>query len=197
MRTGTIPFQFDIAKAMGQFLALPDARASAVQLTLPFVSVMVYPSIREQRHAQSLIVRLADRRVLNAQECCDTCITDALRSIQEIRSMLVDEQVELIGEEEGSLHGLIGLMLAAIRQFLTYEQSILAGHHGMSGTTAADDRHHEARQPYFDALEMLRGHLARAIGQLAIIADVERPSSAVLDDYQVPWDLRAYRPLAR
>lgn len=65
---------------------------------------------------------MADRRVLSGQECCDGCIDDALKSLQDLRQMLVDKQVELSDMQDGPLFLLIDMMRVGIRQFQTYEQ---------------------------------------------------------------------------
>lgn len=94
MRTGAIPFQFDLtdllAKARRQF----GGRIGDVTLNLPFVSVAVSPKDRERQIAREIVIRLRDRRVLSAWECCDDCIDNALASLREVRQTLVENQVE-------------------------------------------------------------------------------------------------------
>lgn len=191
MRSGVIPFKFDISESLGALRRTSDARQSSVELSLPFITVRAHPSPHETQLARELLLRLRDRRVLSSQECCDNCIDEALRSLQAIRSALVEAQVRLIDEEDRGLHGIIELMLVAIRQFLTFEQSI-----------ATDEprriekgdfyRPCEARQSYFDALELLRGHLSRCLGQLAVIAGLP-PFDGLVADYRGPWDMNAYQ----
>ena len=65
------------------------------------------------------MIRMAERRVLNASECCDNCIDQALESLQKIRSLLVDKQVELADHTDGALYLLIEAIDEPIRQFLT------------------------------------------------------------------------------
>jgi hypothetical protein len=143
----------------------------------------------DQRLARILLTKLQDRRVLSAQECCDSCISDALRSLQEIRATLVNSQVELANN--GALYMLIELMLVAIRQFLTFEQNLSCA------TNINDDetvvRHPDDRQQYFDALELLRGHLSRCLGQMAVVAALEVPTDGLLGGYRGPWPLDAYK----
>ncbi len=128
------------------------------------------------------MIRLADRRVLNAWECCDGCIDGALKSIQEIRRMLVDKQVELAHRTDSALYLLIELMAEGIRQFLTFEQSL---------STGRDDRA-EVQEGYFAGLEMLRAHLHRSLRQVSVIAGTEIPSIADAMRYDDSWDLNAY-----
>ena len=190
MRSGAIPFQFDVSRVLDQFARNPDARTSADRLDLPSMSVLVHFSPVERASAKALLIRLKDRRVLSQHECCDGCIDDALRSLQEIRSTLVDKQVELAGESEGGLYLLIELMLVAIRQFLTFEQTLNGGDDtpraGLGG------REPDARQQYFDALELLRGHLSRCLGQVAVVAGANIPSDGFVENYRGPWPVEAY-----
>ncbi|MEW5683920.1 MAG: hypothetical protein AB1942_03270 [Pseudomonadota bacterium] len=176
---------------LDQFARNPDARTSADQLDLPFLSVLVHLSPAERASAQALLIKLKDRRVLSQHECCDGCINDALRSLQEIRSMLVAEQIELAGVSEGGLYLLLELMLAAIRQFLTFEQTL--GRPLKAEGNPFAQRHPDDRQRYFDALELLRGHLSRCLGQVAIVAALKIPSDGFVDGYRGPWPLEAYK----
>src|SRR5688572_8758993 len=115
MRSGALPFRFDISGLLATVAQNPNARATAVPITLPFVSVMSDPTDRERRLAGELVVQLRDRRVLQSRECCDGCIDDALRSLQEIRSELVRAQLQLVGDEGVILGQLVELMLIGIR----------------------------------------------------------------------------------
>jgi hypothetical protein len=191
MRSGAIPFQFDISRVLHQFAGVPDARPAASRLDLPFLSVLIEFTPVERNSARTLLIRLRDRRVLSAQECCDGCIDDALRSLQEIRSILLDQQVELANDSGRALNLLTDLMSVAIRQFLTFEQRI-------SQRTEFDSqgpsrRHPDDLQQYFDALELLRGHLSRCLGQVAVIAGMSVPSDGLLEEYRGPWPLEAYK----
>ncbi|HEY0838473.1 MAG TPA: hypothetical protein VGE72_31485 [Azospirillum sp.] len=193
MRNNAIPFQFEIAEVLKDLARSADARPSAVQLSLPFISVLVHPSIMERDVAAEIVVRAGDRRVLSAQECCDGCIDDALRSLQELRAQLVSKRVELIGERDGSLYQLIELMLIAIRQFLTFQQQLSSRYRGRASETGERFRSPEDRQTYFYALELLRGHLSRCLGQIAIIAGICVPSDGLIAGYQGAWPMDAYK----
>ena len=107
-------------KAQARILA---GRLGNVTLQLPFVSIAVNPKDRERQVARELVIRLRDRRVLSAWECCDDCIDRAaLTSLQEIRQILVNKQVELFDVSAGPLYLLIDAMALGIRQFLTFEE---------------------------------------------------------------------------
>lgn len=100
MRTGTIPFKFDVSSLITQARKV-GSRVGNVTIKLPFVDIDVDPQDQERRIARELVIRLRDRRVLSAWECCDNCIDSALASLQEIRQTLVDKQVELSDLQDG------------------------------------------------------------------------------------------------
>lgn len=193
VRTGKVPFQFDIADLLARARRQASGRLGDVTLNLPFVSFSVSLKDQEQQVAREIVIRIKDRRVLSAWECCDNCIDHALTSLQEIRSTLVDKQVELSSVQDGPLYLLIDAMTSGIRQFLTYEE-LLKG--------SNDFQHHprfsefrrppDVRQAYFEALEILRGHLSRCLGQIAVIAGMDVPAGGLSAHYVGPWQVEAY-----
>ena len=94
------PFKFDIRDIMRRLQKVPLC-VDGVTITLPFVEVSVKPDKVERKVAREIVIRLADRRVLNAFECCDNCIDMALKSLQEIREVIVEKQVELSEKATG------------------------------------------------------------------------------------------------
>lgn len=170
-------FQFDLSKLIDQMRQLPEA-VDGVSINLPFVSVSVKPADVERRVAREVVIRMADKRILNAHECCDSCIDQALDSLQDIRRLLVDKQVELSAKVDGPLYLMLEAMAEAIRQFLTFEQRL--------------DRNPENRPRYFAALEMLRSHLHRVLLQVSAIAETEVPRIAGHMRYDDTWELAAY-----
>lgn len=192
MRSGAIPFQFDVSEVLGRLRRLTSGSVTEVALQLPFLSITVAPRDLEKKIAREIVIRLKDRRVLSAWECCDSCIDQALASLQEIRRILVDKQVELSDAQDGPLYLLVELMAAGIRQFLTYEQALQRGvapPRGLESFHRPDD----VRQAYFDALELLRGHLSRCLGQIAALGGIEMPSEGVITHYQGGWQVEAYK----
>ncbi len=182
MRDLKPPFKFDLSALLGRIHRLP-VTVDGVSLSLPFLSVSIKPLDVERRVARELVIRLADRRVLNAFECCDDCIDRALTSLQEIRRLLVDKQVELSDRPDSPLYLLLELIAEALRQFFTFEQRL--------------DRRFESREAYFAALEMLRAHIHRVLLQVAKIADTNIPKIAETMRYDEAWQLDAYeRPAA-
>ncbi len=140
MRDVTPPFQFDLTGLIAKVRQLPRV-VDGVTIKLPFISISVKPDDKERRIAREIVIRMADRRVLNAFECCDNCIDHALESLREIRRLLVDKQVELSDGADGALYLLLEAMAESIRQFSTFEQRLT--------------RQPEDQQKYFAALEML------------------------------------------
>ncbi|WP_143596317.1 hypothetical protein [Tistlia consotensis] len=189
------PFRFDLT-ALIQRARRELARRTdgvSVTLSLPFLSFTATPADIERRVAREVVIRMSDRRVLSAQECCDTCIDQALESLQSIRSVLVDKQVELAHLADGPLYLLLEVMLEGVRQFLTFEQRLSSqGHERDYGDPRDFHRPLDQREAYFGALEALRGHLSRCLGQVAVIANVELPSIGMIAAYQEAWPLEAY-----
>jgi hypothetical protein len=105
----------------------------------------------------------------------------------------VAKQVEISDVADGPLYLLIDAIALGIRQFLTYEELLkrrddaLPHRHFRGFHRPAD-----TRQTYFDALEVLRGHLSRCLGQIAILAGMEAPTDGLIAHYQGPWQLEAY-----
>ncbi|WP_420345390.1 hypothetical protein [Pelagibius sp.] len=164
-----------------------------VSLSLPFISITASPADLERRIARELLIRLSDRRVLSGKECCDNCIDQSLESLQSIRAILVDKQVELSQLSDGSLYLLLELMLEGLRQFLTFEQRISTSQSNWEGGDHPDfHRPPGQREMYFEALETLRGHLSRCLGQIAVIADMEVPKVGAIPSYQNAWPKEVY-----
>jgi hypothetical protein len=187
------PFQFDLAALIQRARRTFQKRVEGVSISLPFVSFSVRPDDREKRVAREIVVRLADRRVLVASECCDGCIDQALASLQEIRTLLVDKQVELADLPDSALYLLLDFMREGIRQFLTFEQRLGSREPLRPGERR---REHEARELYCAGLEALRAHLHRCLIQVAEIAGVEIPGIADHMRYDPTWALDVYTPPA-
>ena len=192
MRSGSIPFRFDLTELLSRARRQFNKRVGNVTLSLPFISMAVSPKDRERQVAREILIRLKDRRVLSARECCDNCVERALASLQEIRKVLVDKQVELADCHDGPLYLLIDTMLAGIRQFLTFEETLRLD----ADVRARPRAHklHDVRQDYFDALELLRSHLSHCLDQIATLAAMKVPKDSLISHYRGPWPSDAYLP---
>lgn len=184
MRDMKAPFRFDIAGLITRFRSLPIDTEATVTVGLPGLRITAKVDDVERRVARELVIRLADRRVLNAWECCETCIERALDSVQEIRRLLIDKQVELAKRTRSPLYLLLELMAEGIRQVLTFEETI-----GRDDGTLPS---FIAQERYFAGLEALRAHIYRTMIQVATVADVEIPRIADDMRYDANWDLDAY-----
>jgi len=173
------PFKFDIEGIVNRLRKLPIS-VDGITITLPFIEVSVKADARERKVAREMVIRLADRRVLNAFECCDNCINQALQSLQEIRQVIVDKQVELSDETDSALFLLMDSIRDAIRQFLTFQQRL------------STERRFDNRELYFAALEMLRAHIHRTLLQISKIAEMEIPGISAHMRYDGNWQLEAY-----
>ncbi len=173
------PFKFDISGIVSRLRKLPVS-GDGVTVTLPGVKVTLKPDHVERTVAREVVIRLADRRVLNASECCDGCIDNALKSLQEIRQTIVEMQVELSSKTDSVLYLLLDSIRDSIRQFLTFEQRLTSRSPG-------------SRELYFAALEMLRAHIHRSLLQVSKIADMEIPGISAAMRYDDNWQLDAYQ----
>ena len=180
------PFKFDVSGIVKRFRKLPIS-VDGVTISIPFVSMTVKPNDVERKVAREIVIRLADRRVLSSKECCDGCITDALKSLQEIRAITVDKQVELSSKTDGVLYLLLDFIRDSIRQFLTFEQRLRK--------LRKEER--EKREIYFAALEGLRRHIHRTLLQISKIADMEIPGIVDYLRYDEHWQMEAYKALPR
>lgn len=197
MREYSPPFKFDLRSLIVRTRQKLNTQVDGVSINLPFISFNVKPDDVQQHVAREIIIRMADRRVLNAFECCDNCIDQALASLQEIRAMLVDKQVELGKLTESPVYLLAEFMREGIRQFLTFEQR-LQGESTRSPIVLAQNsdfhRPPDTREKYFAALEMLRAHLHRCLLQVAKVADMPIPKISKNMRYDEAWMLDAYEP---
>ncbi|MBZ6380095.1 hypothetical protein B5C34_14535 [Pacificimonas flava] len=194
MRSGDIPFKFDLTDLLARARRQVGGRIGDVTLNLPFISIAVSPKDRERTVAREVVLRLRDRRVLSAWECCDGCIERALTSLMEIRKIIVDKEVELAELQDGPLFLLLDAMAAGIRQFMTFEELLKRDEDAPPHLCFGEfNRPPDVRQAYFDGLEILRGHLSRCLGQIALIAGMPMPTDGIVENYQGPWQLEAYQ----
>lgn len=178
---------------LGRVRRQASGRLGDVTINLPFLSIAVSPKDRERQLAREIVIRLRDRRVLSAWECCDDCIDKALASLREIRQTLTDKQVELSDMQDGPLFLLLDAMASGIRQFMTFEELLRRDRDARPHPRFGDfHRPSHTRQAYFDALEILRGHLSRCLGQVAAIAGMPAPEEGLIVNYQGPWQIEVY-----
>ena len=194
MRSGDIPFKFDLTDLLARARRQVASRIGDVTLNLPFISIAVSPKDRERIVAREIVLRLRDRRVLSAWECCDDCIDRALASLKEIRQFIVDKEVDLAEFQDGPLFLLLDAMATGIRQFMTFEELLQRDENAPPHPRFGEFRRRaDVRQAYFDGLEILRGHLSRCLGQIAIVAGMPAPTDGIIENYRGPWQVEAYK----
>ena len=193
MRSLSPPFKFRFGNLIATARRKLNNRVGGITISLPFISIGVCPDDLEQQVAREIVIRMADRRVLNSFECCDGCIDQALISLQKIRAELVNQQVKHSKATNGPLYFVIEFMLEAIRQFLTFEQRLCEPPESQLWRPDQNERRtSNEREAYFAALEMLRGHLYRCLAQVSAIAKVEIPKITRHMRYDSAWETEAY-----
>lgn len=75
MRSGDIPFKFDITDLIAKARRQVKGRVGEITLTLPFVSMAISPKDKERAVARELVIRLKDRRVLQVGNAATTAST--------------------------------------------------------------------------------------------------------------------------
>lgn len=186
-------FQFDISDSIKKARKFINKHVDGVTIEIPFIAFSIKPTDIEKKTARELLIRLSDKRVLNSKECCDNCIDSALTSLQEVRKILVDKQVELSDYHEGGLYLLIELMTEVIRQFLTFEETLKASSRPPLAPALKDfHRDHRTRAAYMELLEQLRSHIHSCLTQIAKIAEMTTPKIESYLKAKDPWLLSLY-----
>lgn len=117
-----------------------------------------------------------------------------MKPLGEIREVLVDKQVELADLHDGPLYLLVDTMALGIRQFMTYEELLNRNNDAPPHPRFGDfHRPPDIRQAYFDALEVLRGHISRCLAQVAAIGGMDAPHGGLIENYQGEWQIAAYQ----
>lgn len=185
------PFKFNVSQLIENAHKSLKRRVDGVVINIPFISISVRADDVERKAAREIVIRLADKRVLNASECCDDCIDNALKSLYEIRKILVDKQVELAEHADGGLYLLVELMLSGVRQFFTFVEHLGQGAPD-SNSKGSSHLQRDEQNLYFSALEMLRAHLFRSLKQVSVIADMNVPKISPHMRYDDNWFVDAY-----
>ena len=184
MRKKETNLKFDFSSLLNKKIRQAKDSVDSISINLPFISFSIKPENKEKKIAKEIVIRLADKRVLNAFECCDDCIQKALLSLQEIRSLSVDKQVDLMEYTDSALYLLMEMIIEAIRQFFTYVET--------NNIEPDFDRVIEKRQIYFGALELLRSHIYKCLIQISHIASIEIPKISSHMTYNEQWELIYY-----
>jgi hypothetical protein len=186
------PFRIDGRKVIGTARRKLNNRVDGIKINFPGITFCVKPTDPEQKAAREIAIFLANRRVLNSKECCDHCIDHSLESLQKIREFLVQKQIDLAFATDGALFVMSEFSLEAIRQFLTFHERLEAAAAELPPASKFSDlrRPIDIRNEYFEALELLRGHLHCCFQQIKNIAAVELPK--VPDNLRQSWQMESY-----
>lgn len=177
--------KFDFQSLLSKKVRQVKDSVDNVSINLPFVSFSIKPENKEKAAAKEIVIRLSDKRVLNAFECCDDCIQRAFTSLQEIRSLLVDKQVALMDYTDSALYLLIELIIESIRQFFTYVER--------NKVELGFENEFEKRELYFGTLELLRSHIFKCMIQISHIASMKIPKISSNMRYSDEWELIYYK----
>lgn len=185
MKNRKTDLKFNFQSILSKRVKQAKDSLDSITINLPFLSFSIKPKNKEKLTAREIVIRLADKRILNSFECCDECIKKALSSLQEIRNLLVDKQVELTDYTDSALYVLIELILESIRQFFTYIER--------NKIESDFDWKFKKREIYFGALELLRSHIYRCLIQISKIASIEIPKICNHIWYNKKWELIYYK----
>ena len=186
------PFKFDISNLINKAQRQIKDSVDGITINLPFVSISVKPDDIEKKVAREIVIRLSDKRILNARECCESCVEKAIDSLYNIRSMLVNKQVELSSHTDGILYLIIEIMLEAIRQFQTFEEDLKKSYPEFRGEKSSI-LYRLSFQQYLTVMEKLRGHLYQCLKQVASVADVQIPKIPQSMRYVDAWRAEDYK----
>ncbi len=130
----------------------------SISLSIPFgISIVIQPEKKESEIAKEVIIKLIDRRILNAKECCGSCIKKSLASLMEIKGQLIDIKVKLANKTDSALFYLIDYIIISINTFLDFIERY----------KIEDEEQNKAI--YFDALEKIRSHISQCMFEIAKI----------------------------
>ncbi|MBI1944529.1 MAG: hypothetical protein HYS27_02465 [Deltaproteobacteria bacterium] len=159
-----------------------SARVGGATITTGFISFPLVANDPERTAARQLVIRLRDKRVFTASDCCDGCVKNSIAALQEVRKILVEAQVQLANSHGGQLFWCTDYMRETIRAFLTWEERVRAA--DRPDARAPDEHYRDQVQTrrYIEQLDVLRAHVRVAMTGIAKIAEMELPEHAKADD---------------
>jgi len=147
-------------------------RVTSGEINLGFITFQMETNDPERTGARELVIRLRDKRVFNASDCCDDCVKNSIESLQDVRQILVEAQVQLANLHEGQLFWLMDYVLVTLKAFLTWEERSRAGHpHGDNPDQHYRDR--DRTDAYIRQLDVVRAHTRAAFAAFAAIAEMD------------------------
>jgi hypothetical protein len=147
-----------------------------ITINFPGFSVPISINNKQKNIAREIIIFVRDKRVLSSTECCTNCINYSLISLMNIRTFLVEKQMN-IKNVDTALFLLIDFALSGIRGFMTYTEGI--------------ENIDQNRETYFYALNIIRGHLLRVFDEIIKIAEIPDKFGCRLD-FVATWQKDLY-----
>jgi hypothetical protein len=133
--------------------------------------------------AKESVITLIDRRILNSQECCGSCIQESLNSLKEIKSDLVNIKKRLRNHINSPLFYFIDYIMVSINSFFDF----------MERNNLIVNREQYEKQIYFDALEIIRNHIAKCLYEIAIIGKISIGNNHyAFKDGEIGWQENNY-----
>ncbi len=173
--------QFKVQKLLKKAKKRIGQSVDGISITLPLISANLKIRQVERQIAREVAVKLKNRRVLKPRKEADEHnIEKEIASIQKIRGLLVEKQVELAQSDlgDGDFYLIIEFMLAPINQFLSFHEKW--------------SRKKGDLEAYRSTYELLRDHVCSCLAQIYRIARMKIPPDLVYSRYDRKWNLDAY-----
>ena len=159
---GLLKLEYKIPRYSAKILVFDNRKNVAldsISLSFPFgVNIQIKPVESEIKIAREVIIKLIDRRILNAAECCAECIQRAIDSLKEIKADLIDIKCKLTDNINRPIYYFIDYIVLSINSFLDFIERYKIDM--------------EMNRPtYFDALEKLRRHIAKCMVEISKIGE--------------------------
>ena len=163
-------YKFSIPKYYARIIAENDTIITLDSISFSF-PLRISSSFRFEKSiidiAKETIITLVDRRILNAKECCANCIYNAVNSLKEIKSDLINIKKQLKNNINSPLFYFVDYIIISINSFFDFiERNNLVDN-------KVDDKDHDIKKVYFDALEIIRNHIAQCMNEIAKIAKIQ------------------------
>jgi len=159
---------FTIPQYKPRFIDLRDNQQIEIDnigLSFPFgINIAFKPTSEDSDIARKTVIKLTNRRVLNSKECCGNCINESVKSIKEIKSDLVEIQLELANRSKTPLFYYVDYINIAINSFLDF----------MERNSESVELNKDL---YFNALEKIRNHIGKCLKEIANIGSIEIDNS--------------------
>lgn len=183
---GVDPFGVNVGSLTQRARQWIGRRIAGATVSATGVSFQIRATDPERDAARKLFIRLRDRRVFNAFDCCDNCVRNTLASLQEVRKILVESQVEVANFHDGDLFWIADYLRLIIREFLSWEERLRAA---LGPAQASKEELYidpVYRAAYIKSLDTVRAHARAALEALADVSQMKLP-----DGHPLPASIAA------